>query len=49
MFVSCLSLGKVQKVALLDLSLPGILQVKDKISLSRHVTGTDKDFKLLSS
>lgn len=49
MFVSCLSLGKVRKVALLDPTLPRILHVKDEISLSRHVTGAEKDFKLLFS
>lgn len=47
MFVLCLSLGKVQKEAALDPALPRILHVKDEISLSRHVTGAHKDFKLL--
>jgi len=47
MFVSCLSLCKVLKVALLDLALPRILCVKDQVSLFRRVTGADKDLKLL--
>lgn len=48
MFVSCLSLGKVQKVALLDHpALPRILHVKEDTLLYRHVSGDDGDFKLL--
>lgn len=48
-FVSCLYPGKTEKTALLHSALPAVLPVKNEISLSRHVTGADKHFKLLFS